>query len=147
MKFFIWTEDKIISVSEMVASCTPSVKIAQIMSNRHNHTVTKNAIIGICHREGIKWPGGRKKPVKKHRVPVSRIWKSDPIPTDPDVLAPFNEYHGYEKKLMDLTAQDCRFPLECGDGHVFCGKLISREKYCDHHYKICYIKEEGQSAP
>jgi len=140
MTFCVWTADKITVVAEMVASHMSSSHIARKMSHIYRATITRNSVIGICHRNGIKFPIRRKRRGSpKMRAVVARLKGSD---DDRDVLAPFQEYHGGEKTHQELGPGECHFPLERGDGHVFCGRQIARGSYCQHHYSLCYIEED-----
>lgn len=146
-----WTEDKIQSVTEMVSSCMPSAKIAKAMTDIYNHIFSKNSIISICRRAGIKFPGARSIKKKTRRRGSARMrmqvanYKS--IVQESDFLKPFQEYHGEEKSILDLGTKECRFPLEAGDSHVFCGRGVNKLNYCKYHYDICYKNEPGPVSP
>lgn len=150
MTLSIWTGEKIELVSQMVALCMPSTKIAKAMTDQYNQIFTKNSIIGICNRAGIKWPGGRKKRSKKSPRGSVRMRQQvrnfKYYPQDQDIMAVFQEYHGEEKSMLDLKNDECRFPLENGNTHVCCGHTISKSNYCQHHYDICY-KKTGTEVP
>lgn len=46
------------------------------------------------------------------------------------------------KDLIDLTPDDCRFPVTDEPPHAFCGnRAISGEPYCAHHQMVCYNAE------
>lgn len=148
-----WTEDKIQSVTEMVSSCMPSVKIAKAMTDIYNHVFSKNSIISICRRAGIKFPGSRKHKKKTKRRGSARMRRQvanytyKPCEKDDDLLKHFQEYHGEEKSILEIGAKECRFPLEAGDSHVFCGRGVNKLNYCKYHYDICYKNEPGPVSP
>lgn len=41
--------------------------------------------------------------------------------------------------MMELSANDCRYPVEAGDGFVFCGLPKTQKSYCAYHAQKCYI--------
>ena len=50
---------------------------------------------------------------------------------------------GEPKKLEDLQANECRWPIGQGKNMLFCSaKTVSGKSYCEKHYKIAHRKSE-----
>lgn len=101
--------------------------------------VSRNVIIGICHRRGWEQPGGSRrigqkssarisKPIVKPPAPVVVEKKPDPV-FDPKNFVAFDQ----------LGPHHCRYPMDAGgkDGR-YCGLQPNGTPYCDAHAKKVY---------
>jgi hypothetical protein len=116
-------------------------KIAKAMTEKYDYTFTRNSIIGACHKYDINFTASRRKKKPKEKARSKPILIKYEIPEDQGFLDAFQEYHGEEIDLLALRNDTCRFPLERGDSHVFCGYMVVSGSYCKRHYDKCHIKE------
>lgn len=127
--------------------------------------VTRNVVIGICYRNGIKLRGKKKKKTppakkalylsKKREVAPKTVRKRKPkpiivAPSGPKALytgARGEELVGYEAhqgvSLQQLGSKSCHWPLgELNDPPTrFCGRE-AEDKYCPVHL---HVKKYGSS--
>lgn len=148
--------EKIEAVRPLVAQGMSSSQIAAQFQN-----VSRNSIIGLCHRTGMKLggqagrnrlyqkPPARKSPAKQHgnkgqpkvyaivrRASAKASLPPMPIPMDDetDVGVDVTSRVGF----MDLTNYTCRWPVggAVGSQQMFCGcraDLNSTGPYCAEH--------------
>lgn len=111
---------------------------------------TRNAVISKINRKG--WLGRRVSPSKIKRVanPLGRRAhkKTTPSVSRPErpqftadyVPPPPSEYDVPRKRLADLEAEDCRFPVDLpnGKGFGFCAlERAPGVSYCPEHARRC----------
>lgn len=133
-----------------------ATEIAGILWDRYRIVTTRNAIIGVVSRAGqLHTPKERPhknttrakripKPKAEHR-PVLRIISgggcggykvTQNFATDMPVLRAV-EVESRHLSLLDLQANDCRYPDDGNGPHKFCGhpKSPNHPSYCAaHHY-------------
>lgn len=157
---FLWAEDEIIRVGELLAKGYSAGQIAPHLG------VTRNAIVGIVGRNeklkaigfsrppGGSWrrgatarpaqalPASPPKPrVPKHMLPGQGRPKNAPTAAQParkDVLTSVG------LPMLSLGAFQCRFEVneaEPGDEHLFCGREATGP-WCDHHRHIVFKPAE-----
>ena len=116
-----WTDKKIDKLKKLWEQGDMAVEIAEVFG------VSKNAIIGKANRlnftprkrggsQGIKRP--------REFVPIN-IGSENPT------------------LLVDLTSDQCRFPLwdKITDPQFFCGReRWAKASYCKMHYAKCHVK-------
>jgi len=148
-------------------------RIAELVNRRFGSSYTRNAIIGKLHRMGwvIKGRSTAKQAVartsasreraakrkelaaaKRAKSPLAALFKGEafPLPASTEELViPLHE----RKQLVDLEANDCRWPIGDpmeSDFH-FCGRgKVDGLPYCEHHCRKAYAAptvRTGQPAP
>lgn len=142
----IWTIDMIERLKELVDIGLSANGAAIEMG------VTRNAIIGKCHRIGIELSGP--KPIKKE-LPALKFGTSRPekkiiapsVVAEPEPLLP---HHG-PITLMELTNTTCRWPFGSRGNVMYCGKsgadVSMNEPYCSGHRAMAYEKKERRLGP
>ena len=96
-------------------------------------TVSRNTIIGLCHREKIKLQGtagrvvGVAKEFQEQPVLVPIRTRLPDIPNGPPLAG------STPTDLLDTTG--CRWPVRGG----FCNEAISERHYCTTHYRKSYV--------
>lgn len=113
--------------------------------------VSRNVIIGLAYRQRHLFPE-RKARVNSLKTKAKRVPKkpeldrellrpeaTDVKPTDYD-----NARKTLAKGLIELAADECRFPLDNGRPCMFCAAGV-REKsaYCSHHHFRVYRRKES----
>lgn len=148
----IWTEKYIAIVREYAATGYSSGKIAEELN------VSRNAVIGVCGRNGIKLIRKKsayinsKRPhrrVRDHtgekRIIVRRKIRADITPYAPTVKRSYNTNQFVP--LINAEPWHCRYPIDgvgrVGNPHI-CGKDANRGSYCDDHARICYLNNHHQ---
>lgn len=161
---FLWAEDEIIRVGELLAKGYSAGQIAPHLG------VTRNAIVGIVGRnEKLKAIGFKRPPGGSWRRgvtarPTQALTAAPPKPRVPKYMLPGQ---GRPKKaptaaqparkdvltsvgqpIMALGAFQCRFEVneaEPGDEHLFCGRE-ALGSWCEHHRRLVFSspKQEGQ---
>lgn len=163
---FLWAEDEIIRVGELLGKGYSAGQIAPHLG------VTRNAIIGIVGRNeklkaiGFKRPpgGGWRKNMSMTARPTQELPAAPPKPSVPKYMLP---KQGRPKStptvaqparkdalssvglpMLALGAFQCRYEVndaEPGE-HLFCGSAATGP-WCDHHRRIVFMssKQEGQN--
>lgn len=130
--------------------------------------ITRNAVVGKMHRLGLPSPSGsgqyqkarnpsKVKPhVKKH--PMQRAAATSDVPRHRVPLPPASPSTyveqiivpvGQRKKLLDLDAADCRWPIgdpQHADFHFCNGVRVIGREYCEHHLRVAYQPAAAQRA-
>lgn len=130
----VWTPERIAALETMVAKRMSASHIAKAFGD-----VSRNAVIGICNRRGIRLtgirPGGI--PPRPARVPRPAPVVKLPKPRQPrrivPLVAPAPEN---AVLLMDLERDKCRFPVGDATGarQLFCAAPKGDEgSYCPWH--------------
>lgn len=145
-----WTKDRVKLLKRLMADGLSFSKIAV-----HLGGVSRNAVIGKAHRLNLHRPKPNKTYAKKpNRIPKPKHpWAPrresvsatllKPEPYKPDAV--FETPAAERKDLIDLDAQDCKFPF--GDGpFVFCGRPQAPGlPYCIDHARTCYVPPRPNS--
>jgi GcrA cell cycle regulator len=142
-----WTEERLTELKRLFYEGHSFNQMADLLA------VTRNSILGVCHRKGWKrdLPPSkaltavhRAKRIKKkpdYRVKAPRpVANGGQAPTRGPFVDPVTEFDlatppTQRKTLMELTAFTCRWPI----GHprdsdfFFCGATSSFMEYCPHH--------------
>jgi hypothetical protein len=101
--------------------------------------VTRNVVIGICHRRGWIQPGGSRRAAP--RAPAApRPPKPKPEPKkkvelvlDPSKFCQFDQ----------LGPHHCRYPVDAGGSSgMYCGLQPNGTPYCDGHALIVYQPQQ-----
>jgi hypothetical protein len=120
-------------------------EIANRLSDEFGATVTRNAVIGRCRRQGLpkrmllKWsnPAGLR---KRKRRPRRRV-AVEPMPILPvEPTAPI----GKPMTIYQLHDGNCHFPLGetfARPPYFYCGKPVAREGcfWCPEHYARTHV--------
>jgi GcrA cell cycle regulator len=156
----IWTPEQKDTLRDLAAEKFTADEIALKMG------VTRNAIIGICHRNKIQLHGvlfganrpkeprsyGFRLPRRAPRALPPPITVAPPLAPAPSPVpvpalapAPANPI-----SLLDLTNETCRWPIsDDGEPYMFCGALEAglgeRIVYCRVHARMAY-RRPGQAA-
>jgi hypothetical protein len=103
--------------------------------------VTRNVVIGICHRRGWVQPGAGA-PRERRVVQVNRAQgrakplpppKKTPLVLDPEKFVVFDQ----------LGPHHCRYPVdEGGQRGMYCGATPNESPYCDGHAAIVYQPQQ-----
>jgi hypothetical protein len=101
---------------------------------------SKNAIIGMAHRNGWISHNPRKPPTipaKRHAEAVQRLNRAPvlPLPPEPEHYAGF-----LGLSLFDLPANGCRFIGGDPVNARYCGQPADGV-WCKHHKILCYHKK------
>jgi GcrA cell cycle regulator len=139
-----WPPSRIEMLRELAEKGLSASGIAKAMSAALGIPVTRNAIIGKCHRTGIELQSGltggeprKPKVVKPKAIKEPPQEKVETMPTQ--IALPFSN----RVALMDLREGLCRFPIgDPGrDDFAFCGaeKPIDGKPYCAAHMALCYV--------
>ena len=154
-----WTQKETGRAIELFNDNYSASKIASIMNEegwrKDCAKITRNAIVGILHRNGcsrdkkvkvvgIKDKDAKVKPVKdvKPATPKKKVKEIVAADEEPAEKLP-------PSSIVDLLPWECRFPvgeLEADDFH-FCGEQIDYNKnksYCSKHYSLCYYPARRQ---
>jgi len=105
--------------------------------------VSKSVIIGLAYRQRSLFPERKKRvnplrEIEKKRETIAQELlgpeATDITPTNYD-----NSRKTLAKGLVDLSADECRFPLDNGHPFMFCA-AAAREgsAYCHHHHTRAY---------
>lgn len=131
---FNWTAEAVSVVTQGWAVGRPTYDIACEIG------ATQGAVIGKAHRLGLgvhpyraKWPTKKEKRRNIHRRDRFRIPKIDTDPL-PKVVAgdPLNV------PFMELTFEQCRYPVTESSPHLFCGHPQHNDSsYCAFHHQVC----------
>jgi hypothetical protein len=133
-----WTSTTVETLNSLVAEKHSAGQIAAIMSRLLNVPITRNSIIGKCHRDGISLTG---RPVTRPRLHKPRpdkvgfhkrssqaLPKETAPPVEP-LLVP----------LVDLrdSWSECRAVIGEATLGLFCGHDVKPgSSYCPHHADI-----------
>jgi GcrA cell cycle regulator len=136
------------------ASC-----IAAALQDEFGERVTRNMVIGKCHRLGISLRGGIPKAGKQKAAPskpsAPRVRKSreeapmiaeetklEPAPILPEIATLEEWAPPAGKTLMQFEPGDCRWPIsmDTESRHLFCvAKATGGRPYCEYHAQIAYV--------
>jgi hypothetical protein len=117
-----WTDEKIEFIKSLHAKKHTMRKIAEYYTDKFKERVTKNAIIGKLHREGV---------TQQTIAIVQRVHNK-----------PLNKAFLATKEggilLLDATYNQCRYPFSTGAKMRVCGaKNVSGCSYCQEHKELC----------
>jgi GcrA cell cycle regulator len=139
-----WTDESLEGLKGLWSGDTPASVIARILNDEFGTSFTRNAIIGKARREGLPAKVVRCYSINDRieRRRLSRRKYAAQVAARP-VVIPFPEQPAEPvvplgKKLMQLKADDCRYPY--GDGpFTFCGhRKLSTGPYCAAHQAITH---------
>ena len=112
-----WTPDRVAELKRLWATGATTAEIGRMLD------ITKNAVVGKCHRLGLP---GRPSPIKRVAA------KTPPAPAPAPTVV---EYHG----------PPCQWPFgEPGkEDFYFCGApAIPERPYCEEHCKLAYVRND-----
>ncbi len=158
-----WSKEETDKAIELFNQNYSSSKIASTMNEEGWRSdcpkITRNAIIGLLHRNGcmrdkkIKLIKNVKevkeiKKVKKSKIAVEEAFEE---PTAKVEVQVEEKPSDHLKSIINLEYNECRYPEGDirDDNLLFCGKEIDfslGRSYCAHHYRLCYYPARGQSA-
>ena len=141
-----WTTERFDLLKEL-AKVGSNSWIAREINTRTGATFSRNAIIGKKTRNGLESSApcgssaGNQIPRKRRgngdgglqrRLVNRRNMKSKPLPEE----AFMQDFIGLP--LVELEANDCRYPQ--GEGpYLFCGQpAIEGSSYCAYHHRLCH---------
>jgi GcrA cell cycle regulator len=146
-------------VEEGMAASVIAAKLAHTLGR----PVTRNAVIGVAHRQG--WALGGVERVRRQSANKGngKTWKRkrrkeahSPKPLSPlaQLLAePFVPRTAPVTPLLldiqELGDDQCRYPCTDGPPYRFCGvEKVGGLPYCDAHARICFVPPNpARSAP
>lgn len=137
-----WGPDIIEQIRQMadegLSADQASVKLDGLMS--------RNAVIGIAFRKGIKFNGyvaGTDRR-RKLRAPNSEPSKPKPKKAKIEPTKPAPRFHCYAPAkprgmvtMMELREDSCRYPYETRDGLRYCGDMAYTDPVRDKRYSWC----------
>jgi GcrA cell cycle regulator len=132
-----WTADRIETVRKLAMEGFSAAQVANQLGN-----TTRNAVVGIAHRNKIYFKGGLDGAYNKERTQVRR-------PRPRFYEQPACVIVDRNSSLMALEKGDCRFPIgdpQDADFH-FCGApQIEGLPYCAGHCRIAYLPRDERNA-
>ena len=147
--------EKIIYLAEISYSAS---QISILLKKEFGVDKSRNSIIGICHRKGIKLHSNIKNRPKIEGIKIPRPRKFNDIinkaskalekskPVNPDTIVPIIlEPTG--KHISELGEKECSWPLNVSE-QVYCGLPVVRSKdrlniwssYCQVHHTSSHRK-------
>lgn len=145
-----WTDERTETLRGDAAAGLSSEEIA----NKFDYMVTRSAVIGKCHREGIQLMGiagprryadnrpSRANPRKSTLSAVRQAQASGPVmfPSEPAAPPQVAEPpSGPGCSLLELTADTCRWPSGDEAPFTFCGAApVEGLPYCPFHSTMAY---------
>ena len=143
-----WSE-KATAVRRAKWSADTARQIAANLSKEYG-PVTRNAVIGVCHRNSIELRGPGPTPKLKTKRPTKQRKPTDPRPkpSEPGEVYTFPAVPPAPKSkgvlFLDSTTNQCRFPM-WADGTPIAQKTICGNPadgpWCAHHRAIVYQPE------
>lgn len=125
-----WTKENIDRVASLASQGFTAAAIAQQLD------VSRNAVIGLCHRRNIRLARSMK-PAVKPRTEVSKPQKTVFYPPkfkqDSKGLIGDALWAGKGISVLEAGNNACRWPLA---GENCCGQPIARGSYCARHSMI-----------
>lgn len=152
-----WTTEKKEYIRDLFSRGLSAAKVSISLNKKFGTAFSRNSIIGISHRAGLRSAGKKqsnghkdyhtakkinnsiiqnrlmaieqRKEKKKYKLPIN-----NPI---------FKEIRGGEKILLDIEKNDCVFPIETPTGNiVFCAReKETTSSYCAEHAEICFEQQ------
>lgn len=143
-----WTESNTSILKELVARGHSASQIVRIMS-----APSRNAVVGKCHRLGLKLQGNATEGDRRSRVSIARKAPYEP-PVEPmdehdEPETPFvpGTWRGVPLAITSLHGRQCKFPTGDADSpdFHFCEKQRTHgSSYCAAHRAKC---TSNQTAP
>jgi GcrA cell cycle regulator len=143
-----WTEKRVLILKELWAAGHSSKSIAAKLGDlAHCKDGGRNAVIGKVHRLNLSGHAKGRPRTSSDNRPVKIKLKAKPPRVrvrglnKPRKIVGFEEPTSLGVKLLDLTAQNCRWPIgePKDDDFGFCGapKLDGENKsYCGYHHQV-----------
>ncbi len=129
-----WTDERIKRVKHMADSGMSATMIAVELDDGS----TRNAVVGVGHRNSIKFHGGGGGPNYKAKPKV--VLPVIETPPEPEPVGMLT--------IMELQSHNCRWPM--GDPRDtdfrYCGQHISRQSYCTMHSRLAFETQEQRRA-
>ena len=143
---FMWTEEKWEKLRSLAGGSLSARQIAEIMG------CTRNAIVGACHRRGIRLSGNASvvvaQRIYKRKMDISKktkllegkpIYKAREEPETkpiPPSFKPLNKY------LWEMDRWECRYSTgEATEGIYFCGHSTPiGSPWCSYHRPMLFYK-------
>lgn len=117
--------------------------LANMLSVEFGIRITRNAVIGKCHRLGYgsgKTPGVDPHKRKRKRKAAVVIVASPSLPDPPPPPEPPLPVRrpGDPVPLIELQVAQCKYPVE-GPPFLFCARPTPElASYCEEHYALCH---------
>ena len=149
-----WTPEQIAQVGRL---CTKEGLSAQEIADRFPGR-TRNAVIGVIHRNGFYRARTERKPKPLTRAPglraVAPSPSSPPRPVRKNPKAqkprpaapPLRAVDTPTYDVLELGKDMCRFPVTADKPHRFCGAPTDGGPYCAHHAQIVVSEARMRSA-
>lgn len=162
---FVWTDELKQQIAELSVNHSAR-EIALILSGIHGTRVSKNTIIGLRQRLGLKaGPQVKSGPPKQRRPSPTRLVRANGN-SDAMLLSEVAPTQRYEPRaieiasrnipLLDLAFGNCRYITQDSPQTLYCGLPIHQRSYCAAHFALCYetvqsrrskrAKDEGREA-
>lgn len=150
-----WKPEDVETVRELAAKGMSAQQIAS-----HFYRVSRNSIIGLCHRKKIKLlkPNYGGKPIGNTRIAekrkreeqkklrAERRMRKPPMELPRELPIPHRKG---QKKLMQLGYRDCRAVIGPVDGirTIYCGdETVQGKSWCPTHMKLYTVPNYTQAA-
>jgi hypothetical protein len=154
---FNWTEERITELKSLwIDAKLPASRIAQIFSEKYDHPLTRNSIIGKVDRLKIGRPNsdaaGRghhgprlygtykpRKPRQKREKETGQflrlVWSTPLL--------------GQQISFIDLAENHCRFVIGNPSGRetMFCGSPKQQGSYCGYHHQLTHRNDAATPRP
>jgi len=158
----IWTDDLVDKVKSLYLAGHSDSQISAKLADEDQFFVTRNAIIGKRHREGIARSEADPRPKFASTAPrrtrlaahlggaiaqkITRAIRAKKVHAEAPSIEPMDLHliDGFRHlTLMELAEDTCRFPYGDGPNFSFCG-LSPYEglPYCAHHSRLSYVAPE-----
>jgi GcrA cell cycle regulator len=142
----IWHDEKLARLKEMVQGGKSYGVIAGMLSVEFGAAVSRNACIGKAHRLGLY---DKTRPRRPPRPRVARnVTKFIMRRTaSPSICPPPDGQFPNKRKLLELTAHTCRWPVgdPCMPDFFFCGEVSDNtggQPYCSYHAAAAARRKE-----
>lgn len=106
--------------------------------------VTRNVVIGLCHRRGWIQPGGSRRQTHSGTAiakPLQAPKAAKPLaPTKkPELVLDPSKFVAFDQ----LGPHHCRYPVDDGGkAGLYCGALPGESPYCEGHASIVYQPQQ-----
>lgn len=113
--------------------------------------ISRSAVSGAIMRLGLNQPRSVQRMVKQREQLIekaNRSFNAPPMIAEKPIREVPRTLEFLDRGLLDLEADDCRFPDGDGPAFLFCGQPAAPgSSYCAHHHAICYAQPVRGGKP
>jgi GcrA cell cycle regulator len=131
----VWTDERVDKLRELFAQKLSPKEIAAKMGNG----LTRNAILGKCHRLGLKFEAKLAKPKRAKATRYATRWGAYSVETKPGELPPETvvDLSPLNIPLADIRALQCRW-VSNEQPVLFCGHSAPVGSWCPAHRAVVF---------